>query len=43
MTVIPSPTLLGGLLKLDELVSPYGLVNRVHRLPNHPGEPRFPI
>jgi ribosomal protein S12 methylthiotransferase accessory factor len=36
-------TALGALRRLDRLVGPYGLVNRVQRLPNHPGEPRFPI
>ncbi len=43
MTAISLPDLLGGLRNVDELVGPYGLVNRVQRLPNHPGEPRFPI
>jgi ribosomal protein S12 methylthiotransferase accessory factor len=34
---------LGGLAQLDTLVGPYGVVNGVSRLPNHAGEPAFPI
>ncbi|WP_406480507.1 YcaO-like family protein [Streptomyces platensis] len=34
---------LGRLTNLDDLVGPYGLVDRTHRLPNHPGDARFPI
>ncbi|MEV0113246.1 YcaO-like family protein [Streptomyces sp. NPDC050844] len=34
---------LGRLTDLDALVGPYGVVERTHRLPNHPGDPRFPI
>lgn len=34
---------LGRLTDLDALVGPYGLVERTHRLPNQPGDPRFPI
>ncbi|MEX2982483.1 YcaO-like family protein [Streptomyces sp. C36] len=34
---------LGRLTDLDALVGPYGLVNRTQRLPNHPGDARFPI
>ncbi|MHC3394132.1 YcaO-like family protein [Streptomyces lavendulocolor] len=34
---------LGKLADLDAIVGPYGLVERTHRLPNHPGDPRFPI
>lgn len=34
---------LGGLPRLDSLCSPYGVVGAVHRLPNRPGDPHFPI
>jgi len=34
---------LGKLADLDQLVGPYGVVHGVDRLPNHPGEPGFPI
>lgn len=34
---------LGGLPRLDRLCSPYDVVGGVHRLPNRPGDPHFPI
>ncbi|MBT2454179.1 YcaO-like family protein [Streptomyces sp. ISL-86] len=34
---------LGRLTDIDALVGPYGVVERTHRLPNHAGDPRFPI
>lgn len=34
---------LGQLAELDQLVGPLGVVNGISRLPNHAGEPGFPI
>jgi ribosomal protein S12 methylthiotransferase accessory factor len=42
-TTTSTQTQLGGLAQLDTLVGPYGVINGVNRLPNHPGEPSFPI
>lgn len=42
-TAVRAQTTLGGLARLDSLVSPTGVVGGIHWLPANPGDPTFPI